>query len=114
MKKVVAIVCFLMSVVFVQAQKKVDTLQVKTNIYCSHFQICETGDATFKNNFIYNKGIKSYHVDDKSNIITVVYKPKKITPDEIRQAIANMGFDADDVKADEEAHNKLDACCRKE
>lgn len=114
MKKGVAILFLLLSVVFVQAQKKVDTLEVKTNIYCSHFQVCETGDATFKNNFIYTKGIRSYHVDDKANTITVVYKPKKITPAEIRQTIAKMGFDADDVKADEEAHNKLDACCRKE
>ena len=114
MKKVVAVVCFLMCVLVLQAQKKADTLQVKTNIYCSHFQVCETGDGTFKNNLIYTKGIKSYQVDDKTNTITVVYKPKKITPAEIRQAIAKMGFDADDVKADEEAHNKLDACCRKE
>lgn len=114
MKKLSFILCFMLVVVFTHAQKKVDTLEVKTNIYCSHFQICETGDGTFKNNFIYNKGIKSYHVDDKANIITVVYKPKKITPAEIRQAIAKMGFDADDIKADEEAYNKLDACCRKE
>ena len=54
--------------------------------------------------------IYAYH-DMKKNVLTVRYKTKKITPDEIRQAIAAQGHDADDVKADPEAAAK-DLCCK--
>jgi hypothetical protein len=45
--------------------------------------------------------------------ITVTYNPKKTSSEEIRKSISLYGFDADSVKADPVAYNKLDECCKK-
>ena len=45
------------------------------------------------------KGIRKVNADFQTHEITVVYNPRRITIEEIRTAISNMGYDADDVKA---------------
>ena len=59
------------------------------------------------------KGVKRVEIDEAKKTVTVYYNPNKTTPEKIRQAIAGVGFDADDVKADPEAYTKLDDCCKK-
>ena len=34
-------------------------------------------------------------------------------PETIREVISKLGYDADNVKADNDAYNKLDGCCKK-
>lgn len=96
------------------AQNPIDTLVVKTNIYCSHCMECETCKDLLVDDLLDEKGITDIKLDAKNMTITVVYKPKKITPGEIRAAIAKRGYDADNVKADPEGYEKLDGCCKKE
>ena len=52
-------------------------------------------------------------IDEKTKTLSVVYNPQKTSPEKIREAIAKVGFDADDVKADTNAYEKLDPCCKK-
>lgn len=60
----------------------------------------------------YTKGIKYAEVNYVTQELTVKYNTKKISLDEIRQIIADTGYDADDIKADEAAVEKLPACCK--
>lgn len=93
------------------AQK--ETLEVKTSIACDHCGVCGSCEKRITEGLYFSlKGIKSVEVDAEEEIITVVYKGKKTSPKEIRQAIAQTGFDADDVAAVPEAFEKLDACCK--
>jgi hypothetical protein len=46
--------------------------------------------------------------------ITVYYNGKKTDLQAIKTAISNLGYDADDVKANLEAYANLDGCCKKE
>jgi len=60
------------------------------------------------------KGIKDVKADVASNTIVVTYKTDKTTPNDIRKAINAIGYDADEMKADEAAFKKLPEHCRKE
>lgn len=57
-------------------------------------------------------GVKMYELDEKAMTFTVYYNPKKTSLDEIRKGISNLGYDADDVKADPVAYENLDGCCK--
>jgi mercuric ion binding protein len=57
-------------------------------------------------------GVKKAELDVDSKILTVEYNAKRTSPDKIRKALANIGYDADDVKANNRAQKELPACCR--
>ena len=58
-------------------------------------------------------GIKSIDLNLDNKKLTVVFDPAKVTLDQIRTAVSNTGYDADDVKANDEAYNNLPKCCQK-
>ena len=53
------------------------------------------------------KGVKFAELDIKSKKVKVVYNSKKISPEQLRNTISLVGYDADDVLADPEAVKKL-------
>ncbi len=57
------------------------------------------------------KGVKWAQWDIESQILTVIYRKDKVTPDAIHQSIALAGHDTDKVKATDEAYKKLPRCC---
>lgn len=59
------------------------------------------------------KGVRMATLDIRSKKLTVKYNPEKTTADEIRKAVTEIGYDADDSKANAEAHKNLPACCQK-
>ncbi len=60
----------------------------------------------------YTKGVRFAELDNDTKKVTVKYASSKISLEEIKQKIASIGYDADDVKAPEEAVKKLPACCQ--
>ena len=58
-------------------------------------------------------GVRMYEIDIEKNVITVYYDGSKINLDSIRKSIADLGYDADDVRATQEGFDKLDECCKK-
>jgi len=95
------------SFTFGQQKAKNDTVKIKTSA------VCGSCKARIEKNLATLKGVisASLNVDDK--VCTVVYHSDKITPDAIRKEISRTGYDADDVKADPKAYNKLPPCCQK-
>jgi len=85
---------------------------IKTTIYCDHCKVCETCGLNFRDNMLKVKGVKMYELDEENETITVYFNPKKTDLKTIKTAISKLGFDADDVKADPEAYEKLDNCCK--
>jgi periplasmic mercuric ion binding protein len=82
-------------------------IKIKTSATCD---MCK---ETIEKNLAFEKGIKKSVLDVDSKILTVTYNPNKITPEQIRKAVAKTGYDADDVPADPKAYKKLDECCKK-
>ncbi len=58
-------------------------------------------------------GIQMVNVDVKKKTTTVSFLTDRNNIEQIKTAIANAGYDADDVTADETAYNKLPKCCKK-
>jgi len=85
--------------------KGAETIVIQTNAYSAK------SNDIFKESLPFVKGVKDYKYDEKTSKVAVAYDPKKTTPDAIRAAIAKMGFNADQVKADEKARTKLPAEC---
>jgi periplasmic mercuric ion binding protein len=85
---------------------------IRITSHCDHFEVCETGKTRLEKELAFTKGVKSFTVDSKTMQVTVKYNPKRTTPQQIREAIARAGYDADDVKADPKGVEKLDDCCR--
>ncbi len=59
-------------------------------------------------------GVKSAVWSDKTKIITVSFLPSKISLDQIEKNIANVGYDTDKYKGDDNAYKKLPQCCQYE
>lgn len=94
------------SSVYSQA-KKLDTIRIKTSAECDQ---CK---KSIEKALLYEKGIKSAKLDVDSKVVEVVYKPAKTNPEHIRHVITNIGYDADDQKANNKAYQKLEDCCKK-
>jgi periplasmic mercuric ion binding protein len=58
-------------------------------------------------------GIQMVKVDYKNHTCKVTYIWDRTTIENIKTAIANIGYDAGDVAADPEAYKKLPTCCKK-
>jgi len=85
--------------------KGAETIIIQTNAYSVK------SDEIFKGSLPFVKGVKEYKYDEKSYKIAVAYDAKKTNPDKIRAEIAKLGFDADQVKANEKARAKLPTEC---
>ncbi|WP_119079317.1 heavy-metal-associated domain-containing protein [Chitinophaga alhagiae] len=63
--------------------------------------------------FLREEGIKSMVVDVKKKEATVKYYTDRTNVENIKTAIANVGYDADDVTANEDSYKELPKCCQK-
>ena len=57
-------------------------------------------------------GIGKYKVDVKRKTVAVTVIKDRITIEDVRYLIANMGYDADKVKAEETTQSKLPPACK--
>ena len=60
-----------------------------------------------------SKGVRMATLDIKTKKLTVKYNPEKTSPEEIKKTVSALGYDADEVKANTEAHKNLPECCQK-
>ncbi len=57
-------------------------------------------------------GVASSNVNFRRHTVTVQWYTDRTNIENIKTAIANLGYDADDVSADPEAYNRLPKSCR--
>ena len=58
------------------------------------------------------KGVSSADWDVKTDMMTGGCNPKIITLDEIKQKIADVGYDSDSHRAKDAVYDKLHGCCK--
>ncbi|MCR4681519.1 MAG: heavy-metal-associated domain-containing protein [Bacteroidales bacterium] len=104
MKKILLLA--LMAIFTVGAYAQMQTVTIQTNGVCQKCADC------FKANVPYFKGVKDYTYDMKTAKLTINYDSKKTNPDALRTQISKLGYNADNVKADPAAREKLPACCK--
>lgn len=62
-------------------------------------------------NAAYINGVKHAEWDKATGLLTVSYKPSKVSAETISKAVADKGHNAGEAKASEEAYKKLPKCC---
>ena len=87
------------------AQNQIDTATVRVEGVCG---MCKDRIE----NAAYVKGVKKATWDKETKILTIIYKPNKVTLQQIEENIAAAGHDTEHVTATEEAYLKVHDCCR--
>lgn len=104
----IAIVTFVAFTLNVSAQQeKTEKVTFKVSAQCG---MCKDRiESTLKA----IKGVTKAVVNLDNKSVAITYYASKITPLALKQSIARVGHDADDIKADPKAYNALPACCKK-
>ena len=69
---------------------------------------------TIESELIYVKGVKKVELDLNTMKVHVDYVPSKTDSMKIKNFIAELGYDADDVPATKEGYDNLHECCKKD
>ena len=91
-----------------KADKKTETVEIKSSVVCG---MCE---ERVKKDLAFEKGVKEVAVNLETKVISVTYRTDKTDKEKIKKAITNIGYDADEMMANETAYKKLPACCKKD
>ncbi|MES2621621.1 MAG: heavy metal-associated domain-containing protein [Bacteroidota bacterium] len=76
--------------------------------------ICGSCKARIEKALASAEGVEAAVLNLNSKQVKVKYDPAKTSPEKLREVVAGTGYSADDVKANEEAFNKLPGCCKKQ
>jgi copper chaperone CopZ len=108
MKNILIAIIATLSFSVAHAQKSIETVEIQTSA------VCDMCKETIEKQLAFTKGVTSAELDVKTAIVTVSYKTNKTTIDDIRAAINEVGYDADESKAGKEAYENLHSCCKKD
>ncbi len=111
MKKLVLFSLFIAGMVvtsMAQAKKVAQTVTIKTPTIQ-----CESCKQRIENYFAREEGVYKTVADFKRKTVKVSFYTDRTNIENIKTAIANLGYDADDVTANVESYNKLPTCCKK-
>ncbi len=103
---ILAIACF--ATASFSQQKALETAKIKTpNALC---EACKTRIETYLKRI---DGVRLVTVNYRRGETTVKYLTDRTNIEEIKTAIANTGYDADDIPANEESYKRLPKTCKK-
>jgi copper chaperone CopZ len=106
MKKSFIFFFFLSLAATVSAQNKsIDTASFTVNGVCG---MCEDRIE----NAAYIKGVKQVDWNKDEQKLTIIYKPKKVSIEEVAQSVADAGHDNEYFKASEKAYGLVHNCCK--
>ncbi len=110
MKKVFAVLFIVVGFSFSgKAQvKALKTVKLSTpTVQC---EMCKKKIETYLDRY---DGVTMINVNYKRKETTVKYLTDRINEEEIKTAIANAGYDAGDIPANEDSYKRLPKCCKK-
>ncbi len=111
MKKLIIALLFMFANMQVQAQEvKNKNAKYTTTIKGS----CDMCQKRIQKAALTVSGVKQAIWNIETKELSVIFNENKTSPLDIKTAIAKVGHDSDDVKASDEAYNKLHGCCKYE
>lgn len=73
---------------------------------------CQACKTRIENRLVHEDGVSSVKADYKKHTVTVVWYKDRTNIENIKTALANMGYDADDVTAEPDAYKGLPKTCQ--
>lgn len=103
--KAIVILSFLFLVNAFYGQTKSE-IKIKTSAQCN---MCK---ERIEKRLKKEKGVYEANLDLETKVVTILYDSLIIKPDKLRFVISSLGYQADDIKADPIAYEKLPKCCK--
>src|ERR1700712_636624 len=101
------VVLLILSVSSFAQQKGVQKAVIKTpGVQC---EACKT---RIENHLVHEDGVSSVKADYRKHTVAVVWYTDRTNIENIKTALANMGYDADDVTAEPDAYKRLPVTCQ--
>lgn len=88
------------------AQAQVKNIGIQTSA------VCEMCKERLEKDLTFEKGVKSVNLDLETKVLNIAYIDGKTNPDVLRKRVTLVGYDADSLKRDLAAYEKLDVCCK--
>jgi len=111
MKKIISILAIILTIstlVSLAAEPpKTAELKIKTSAKCGMCKKRIERDLGVSKGIVYS----NLNLDDK--VVTITYNTKKTSPEKIKEVISKIGYDADEVVANQKSHDALPGCCQK-
>ncbi|MFN7686543.1 MAG: heavy-metal-associated domain-containing protein [Sphingobacteriales bacterium] len=109
MKKGLLLFVLALSISYVSLAQQKKPLTVKIQTPTAQ---CEECKQRIEEYLKYEEGVTKVVVYPRSKYTMVTYFADRTNIENIKAAIANVGYDADDVTADEDAYKKLPKTCK--
>ena len=109
MKKGLLLFVLALSISFVSLAQQKKPLTVKIQTPTAQ---CEECKQRIEEYLKYEEGVTKVVVYPRSKYTMVTYFADRTNIENIKAAIANVGYDADDVTADDDAYKKLPKTCK--
>lgn len=74
---------------------------------------CEMCKKRIERYMLREDGVQKVNVDYRNKKTKVTYVAERTNVENVKTAIANAGYDADDITANEESYKELPTCCKK-
>jgi copper chaperone CopZ len=110
MKKLMFLFLALLSLQNLAAQESKSKKAQKATIMTS--SECGNCKERIEGKLNYTKGIVFSELNYDSKELVVKFKPNVISLEQIKKIVSELGYDADEIKADKKAQNKLPLCCQ--
>lgn len=110
MKKIISILAIIMIIstfAFAIEPPKTAELKIKTSAKCG---MCK---KRIERDLGVSKGIVNSNLNLDDKVVTITYNTKKTSPEKIKEVISKIGYDADEVVANQKSHDALPGCCQK-
>lgn len=83
-----------------------ETIKIKTDAVC-----CECKDR-IEGNVVKLKGVKNAVLNLEDKILTVTYNSDKVSATDIKKAVTDTGYSADEIAGSDKARTSLPHCCQ--
>lgn len=103
----VALIMVLSAGVNATERQKNETVTIQTSA------VCESCKARLEKKIKAIDGVEEAYLNLNNKKMKIKYNPAKTNAQALREVIVNTGYDADALKKNPEAFNKLPQCCQK-
>ncbi len=108
MKKAILFLSLVAGVFSLAHAQKAQTVTIKTPTVQ-----CESCKQRIENAMARVEGVAKTTVNFHNHTTKVTFWSDRTNIENVKTAIANIGYDADDVSADADAYKRLPLCCKK-
>lgn len=108
MKKAIFLLTFVTGIFTAVNAQKATTVTIKTPTVQ-----CESCKQRIENAMARVEGVAKTTVNFRNHTTKVTFWNDRTNIENVKTAIANIGYDADDVTADADAYKRLPQCCKK-